>query len=62
MNVKPLAEWSIQELKAAAFDELSKLETCRTNVRLLQSEIANREQVEGNNPAPVSTDSEPKKS
>lgn len=49
--MKPLQEWTVQELKSTAYDELLKLETCRTNIQLLRDEIKRREQVSGDIPS-----------
>lgn len=40
--MKPLQEWTEEELKAQAYDELMRLEACRTNIKLIQNELQRR--------------------
>jgi len=39
---KPLQEWDERDLKATAFDELSKLESIKRNISAIQQELARR--------------------
>jgi hypothetical protein len=39
-----LSQFNIHELKAFAYDELARLETAQSNLRILNQEIANRVQ------------------
>jgi hypothetical protein len=39
---KPLQEWTDVELKAAAYDELLRLDATKKNIRLIQEELVRR--------------------
>jgi hypothetical protein len=41
---KKLSDLTIVELKSLAYDELSRLESAQSNLRILNQEIANRVQ------------------
>lgn len=50
---KKITDFSVVELKSLAYDELTKIELCQNNLRLLNQEITNRlqaqqQQVTGN--------------
>lgn len=52
MSNKPLHEWTETDLKAVAYDELSKLDQIKRNISLIQEELSRRakNRVEGSTP------------
>lgn len=60
---KKISDLTVIELKSLAYDELTKIELCQNNLRLLNQEITNRlqsqsNQLNGNFDSPPTTTTE----